>query len=143
MTLHLIKMSVGSTSVGSMHAWQRSRAFRHSGGRRAGVHKTTHKPRREAELLDGGSIYWVVKGHVIARNPLIAFEVDESKPSGKRVSIVYGLPIVPTVPRRHRPFQGWRYFDPKLAPPDLPGGLKGRKNLPPELAVKLDELGLL
>jgi len=143
MVLHLIKMSVGSQSVESIHRWQQGRKFRHKSGQLAGVHKTTLRPKRENELLNGGSIYWVVKGHIIARNLLIAFEVEEGRQAGKRVSIVYGLPVVPTVPRRHRPFQGWRYFDPKAAPPDLPGGLKGKKNLPAELAAKLDELGLL
>jgi hypothetical protein len=143
MTLHLIKMSVGSRSVETIHRWQQGRKFRHASGKLAGIHKTAMKPTREDELLQGGSIYWVVKGHIIARNPLIAFEVAEAKRAGKRVSIVYGLPVVPTVPRRHRPFQGWRYFDPKAAPPDLPGGLKGKAKLPADLAAKLDELGLL
>ncbi|HXV74266.1 MAG TPA: DUF1489 domain-containing protein [Sphingomonadales bacterium] len=143
MTLHLIKLSVGSRSVESIHRWQQERKFRHASGKPAGIHKTTMRPQREAELLDGGSIYWVVKGHIIARNPLLAFEVDEGRKAGKRVSIVYGLPVVPTVPRPHRAFQGWRYFEPKAAPPDLPYGLKGKKKLPADLAAKLDELGLL
>ena len=142
MTLHLIKMSVGSVSVESIHRWQQGRKFRHRSGQPAGIHKTTLKPARERELLDGGSIYWVVKGRIIARNPLIAFEVEKGR-GGKKVSIVYALPVVPTVPRRHRPFQGWRYFDPKAAPPDLPGGLKGKAKLPADLAARLDELGLL
>ena len=143
MALHLIKLSVGSESVASLAAWQENNAFSHKNGARAFIHGTTQGPKRAVELLAGGSIYWIIKGAILCRNPLIAIEVHETRRGRARCSLVCGLPLVPVVPKKHRIFQGWRYFDPAAAPRDLPGGKLSKSTIPAELAGELSDLGLL
>lgn len=143
MALNLIKLSVGSVSFASLDAWQKRNAFRYKSGKKAFIHGTTMRPKRVDELLDGGSIYWVVKGFIIGRNPLIAIEVDDSKRGRKRCSLVCGLPMRPVAPRRFRAFQGWRYFKGEDAPPDIRRSDLKKSTLPPDLASQLSDLGLL
>lgn len=141
--LHLIKLSVGSTSFQSLDKWQEKVCFRHSSGKKAFIHGTTMAPKRAAELLAGGSIYWVVKGFIIGRNRLVAIEINKAAQGRARCAIVAGLPMVPVVPRRHQPFQGWRYFKPEVAPPDMTRAQMKRGALPPDLMGELADLGLL
>ncbi len=143
MPLHLIKMSVGSTSFGNLEAWEKKVSFKHSSGVMVFVHGTAQRPRRADELVTGGSIYWVVKGFIIGRNPLVAIDVDEMGKGRARCSLICGLPMVPVAPRRHRPFQGWRYFRAQDAPPDIKRGDLKKSTLPADLAAELSELGLL
>ena len=93
--------------------------------------------------MAGGSIYWIIRGVILGRNPLVAIEVDDSKQGRARCSLVCGLPLVPVVPKKHRIFQGWRYFDPAAAPADMPRGRIKKSDLPQELAAELADLGLL
>ncbi len=141
--LHLIKLSVGSENLASLKAWQEKVSFQHSSGSKAFIHGTTQAPQRAGELMAGGSIYWIVKGVIICRNPLIAIEVDETQSGRARCSLVCGLPLVPVIPKKHRIFQGWRYFDPAAAPADMPRGKINKSGLPQDLAGELAELGLL
>ncbi|NBP49463.1 MAG: DUF1489 family protein, partial [Alphaproteobacteria bacterium] len=67
MTVHLKKLSVGSTSLDSLREWQALR-LAHEGKI---VHVTRNKPRRAEELLDGGSIYWIIKRVMVARQQII------------------------------------------------------------------------
>lgn len=141
--LHLIKLSVGSTSFASLDDWQHKKAFKHSAGKKVFNHGTTMKPRRIDELMDGGSIYWVVKGFIIGRNKLAAIEFDDKARGRARCSILCALPMIPVVPRRHRAFQGWRYFKAKDAPPDMTRSQMKKGAIPPELMEELADLGLL
>ncbi|MFQ5468310.1 MAG: DUF1489 family protein [Kiloniellaceae bacterium] len=137
--LHLIKLSVGTESVESLRRWQAMR--RKQVGRV--FHRTRMTPRRGAELLDGGSVYWVIKGVVRARQRLIGLEptVDEN---GRRcVLLLLDPTLVPTVPHAHRAFQGWRYLSPEDAPPDLERIGADGETMPEEMAAALRELGLL
>ena len=139
MSLHLIKLSVGSEDVEGLHRWQMQRLKRT--GRL--FHQTRMMPRRRDELLAGGSIYWVIRGYVRARQRLTGIEaaVDEA---GKRCTLLLLAPtLVRTIPRAHRAFQGWRYLMPEDAPPDLADAAAGVAEMPPELAAELRELGLL
>ena len=143
MPLHLIKMSVGSTSFRSLDQWQRRVCFPHASGKKAFIHGTAQRPRRADELVTGGSIYWVVKGFIIGRNPLVAIDVDEMGKGRARCSLICGLPMVQVAPRRYRPFQGWRYFRAQDALPDIKRGDLKKSTLPADLAAELSELGLL
>jgi hypothetical protein len=141
MTLHLIKLCVGADSIADLAQWQKKRAAerRKNGGPRAIMHITRMTPKRSEELLDGGSLYWVIKGQIAARQRLIAFRAV-TREGVPHCAIVLDKKIVPTVPRRYRAFQGWRYFDPKDAPRDLTGS---RSEIPEKLRAELTELGLL
>lgn len=139
MSLHLIKLSVGSESVASLARWQAERLART--GRL--FHKTRTMPRRGAELLDGGSIYWVIRGIVRARQRLVGLEREPDETGRSYTLLLHDPELVRTLPRRHRPFQGWRYLAPEDAPPDLSDLPRGIGELPPEMAAELCELGLL
>jgi len=137
-SLHMIKLAVGVDDLEHLRRLQRRR--RRERGK--SVFYTRNTPRRTEELLEGGSIYWVIKGYVRGRNLLKGFTstVDEE---GQPLCIVRYEPVlVPVLLVPKRPFQGWRYLTAKDAPPDRRG--KGAKeDLPPKLLAELRELGLI
>lgn len=143
MTLHLIKLSVGSESLVDLSRWQNARLKEKKKKRQPLLlqHVTRMTPKRADELLDGGSIYWVIKGQIVARQKLV--ELKPVKKEGKpHCALVYEPKLILVARRRHRPFQGWRYLLPKNAPPDITDP-KSAKNLPEDLKSELAELGLL
>lgn len=139
MTLHMIKLSVGSESTESLAAWQKTRYETH--GRL--WHATRMQPRRRAELLDGGSIYWVIRGIVQARQPLVDIETDVDGEGRSFTRLMLQPGLVKVLPRSHRPFQGWRYLRPEDAPADLTESGPEAGELPPGLAAELRDLGIL
>lgn len=107
------------------------------------VHTTRMVPKRVDELCDGGSLYWVIKGQVSCRQPILAIRPFTDSQGIGRCHIVLE-PIVTTVmPRPHRAFQGWRYLQDHEKPKDLGGGLAGMQAMPEELRRDLANLGLL
>ncbi|WP_335947502.1 MULTISPECIES: DUF1489 family protein [Salipiger] len=138
---HLIKLSAGTESLETLAAWQASRAAQTEDG--LPRHVTRMWPRREAEVLNGGSIYWVFKGLIQCRQPILRLDPVTGPDGVERCAIVLqpGLIRVTTAPRR--PFQGWRYLAPEDAPRDLPANRQDEDALPPELAGALAEIGVL
>ena len=100
-------------------------------------------PRRRDEVLDGGSIYWVVKGVLLCRNPIRALVAKVDADERPFCEIQYGPELIRVVPHPRRPFQGWRYLDPEDAPPDLDSLAEGSGEPPPEMAAELRALGLI
>ncbi len=98
-------------------------------------------PKRRAEILAGGSLYWVIKGHVALRQKLLDIRPFVDKEGIGRCHLVYDKDLVLVSPRPRRPFQGWRYLAAKEAPPDI--GKGGAAGLPDKLRRELAELGLL
>jgi len=139
MPLNLIKLAVGVDDLAHLAKLEKQRK-RERG--RYGFF-TRNMPKRAEELLDGGSIYWVIKGQVRVRQLLKKFHAKEDDEGRSYVIVEYDKELIPVTPRRHRPFQGWRYLEGKDAPRDLPRGRKGDDELPPALAEELRELGLL
>ena len=139
MTLNLIKLAVGVADPADLARIQKERKQERG---RYGFF-TRNMPKRVDELLDGGSIYWVIKGHVRVRQLLKKFHPKADDEGRAYVIVEYDRRIVPVMPRRQRPFQGWRYLDGKDAPRDLPKGARGDDQLPPTLAEELRALGLL
>ncbi|MCU0954304.1 MAG: DUF1489 domain-containing protein [Hyphomicrobium sp.] len=146
MTLHLIKLSVGSDSVEDHARWQAANRqfWRKVSGKPAVFHTTFQTPKRTADLLDGGSLYWVVKGMIQARQRLVGFD-EGKKEDGKPCCLLLLDPvIVPVRPVPRRAFQGWRYLEPSDAPPDLTSESRGNlADLPPAMRRELAALGLL
>ena len=147
MALHLIKLCVGCDSIEDLAAWQakRLRARRRAGEKKPRLfHRTFQMPKRRAELLDGGSLYWVIKGLVQVRQPLLDI-TDGSKDDGTPCCLlILGSELVPVRPTPRRPFQGWRYLLPGEAPADLKHKAAGNIiAMPPKLRKQLAELGLL
>ncbi|KUO69242.1 MAG: hypothetical protein APF80_09800 [Alphaproteobacteria bacterium BRH_c36] len=147
MTLHLVKLCVGAQSIEDLAQWQAARlaeARQGGGGPRQLFHTTYQAPKRTEELLDGGSIYWVIKGVIQVRQRLIGFD-EGAKDDGRRCCLLLLDPdLVPVRPTPRRAFQGWRYLTGEDAPPDLSGGAgTGMAGMPPRMRRELAELGLL
>ena len=144
MTLHLIKLCVGAESLDSLAKWQTRRLaeLKKRGKKLELVHVTRQTPKRAEDLLEGGSLYWVIRGYIAVRQRLIDIRPARARDGVPRCGLVYDPELVPTLRRARRPFQGWRYFKPQDAPPDA-RSLKGGKGLPEALQIELAELGLL
>ncbi len=141
--LNLLKLCVGAGSVDDLAAWQRKGAERRRRGARAcPVHVTRMWPRREAELLDGGSLYWVIGGLVAVRQRILALESADRGDGVRRCAIVLDPELIRTEARPARPFQGWRYLKGADAPADLGAGASLAGDLPAELDAALAELGV-
>jgi hypothetical protein len=141
LTVHLVKLCVGVDSVGELAAWQRDRvrAMRKRGAKAELAHTTRMVPKRVDELLDGGSLYWVIRGVISVRQRLIAIRPFRDKEGVGRCHLVYSPRLVLVSPRPRRAFQGWRYLDVKDAPPDIG---KADLSMPDELRRELADLGL-
>jgi hypothetical protein len=142
MTIHLIKLSVGPESLSQLVAWQAERlAERAKKGQAAElVHITRQMPKRREELLEGGSIYWVIKGWLCARQRLIDLRpltIDGVTHCG----LIYAPEMIRVRPRQTRAFQGWRYLQAADAPPDL--ALNGMGEMDDALVKQLAEMGLV
>jgi hypothetical protein len=137
-TVHLIKLCVGITEVEELAAWQARRARQSKGV----WHVTRMVPTRAAELVDGGSIYWVIRGTVQVRQRIEAVERYTDEEGIGRCKLVFDPELVPVRPVPRRAFQGWRYLSEVDAPPDLPPSPAGDE-LPPKLRAELAALGLL
>lgn len=143
MVLHLIKLAVGVDDLAHMKKVQAARRKQRRQSPRSPhwVH-TRNFPRRAEELLDGGSLYWVVRGVIRCRQELVGFEQDfDREEARKYCRIKVRRTLVSTAPQACRAFQGWRYFAPDDAPPDLSRG--DTSDVPAEMAAELKRLGLL
>ena len=145
MTLHLIKLCVGCDSVRDLEDWirQRLKQRRKRGLSREHMHRTRMVPKRAAELCDGGSLYWVIRGEIMCRQRIIDVRPFTDKDGIGRCYLV--LEPKPTLvePRPYRAFQGWRYLQAKDIPRDLDRAAPGAKNMPEALRRELRGLGLL
>jgi hypothetical protein len=144
-TLHLIKLCVGAASIEELADWQAARAAeqKKAGKKPRIFHTTFQTPKRDAELLDGGSLYWVIKGTVQARQKLVGFEQGQKSDGTPACLILLHPALVPVRPVPRRAFQGWRYLTGDDAPADLGRGDKQIAALPPKMRRELTELGLI
>lgn len=140
MSLHLIKLCVGVDTIADLEAWI---GERRRGGASEHVHTTRMAPKRADALVEGGSLYWVIKGQVACRQRLLAVRPFVDRDGIGRCGLVLEPSVVPVVSRPCRPFQGWRYLAPKDAPVDLDLGGAGFEALPEAMRRDLAELGLL
>lgn len=137
-TLHLVKLCVGADGVEDLAAWQAQRA---AAGESPLRHVTRMWPRRAEELLGGGSLYWVFKGFVLARQRILSLEPHDDGDGIERCAIALAPEIVRTQAQPRRPFQGWRYLSADDAPPDVGANHDGA-DLPPALQKALSEIGV-
>ncbi|MEO0390447.1 MAG: DUF1489 domain-containing protein [Pseudomonadota bacterium] len=139
--INLIKLSVGSDTFEDLALWQSSRPAQTADG--LPRHVTRMWPKREAEILAGGSIYWVVKGVITCRQRVVRLDEVIGSDGIRRCAIVSDPELIRVQGGLKRPFQGWRYLKPEDAPPDQPKGRPPESPLPPELARGLAEIGVL
>ena len=145
MPLHLIKLAVGADSLADLREWM---AERMADAKRRRVplrhaHITRMAPKRTEQLLDGGSLYWVVKGMISARQPILGLEPFVDVDGIGRCKIWLGETVVAVAPRPMRAFQGWRYYQAKDAPPDIDEAQPGFAEMPEVMRRELASLGLL
>ncbi len=143
MTVHLIKLCVGCDSVEDLAEWVdwRLAEARKQREKPEHAHVTRMVPKRIAELLDDGSLYWVIKGTVQVRQRLLDVRPFVDDEGIGRCRLVLEPTLKRTEWQPRRPFQGWRYLDPKDAPRDLRRRARGG-DLPPELSAELAEFGV-
>ncbi len=138
--INLLKLCVGADSVEDLADWQRSQRHRWPEGR--AVHVTRMWPKRGAEILSGGSLYWVIKGVVLCRQRIVALEELRGADGILRCALHLDPAIHRTEAAPRRPFQGWRYLDPAESPRDLAPGRAAEPGLPPKLAAALADIGV-
>jgi hypothetical protein len=145
MTVHLIKLAVGIESLSHLSERQAQRIAETASPGEAPVLRTLTRstPRRREEVLDGGSIYWVIKGAVRARQRIVDIDTAINHNGLPRCALIFDPELVPVRARPQRAFQGWRYLDPADAPADTIGGLDESEDMPAEMAEELRALGLL
>jgi hypothetical protein len=140
--LNIIKLCVGVKEVGELEAWQAQRRRQDPPLR----HQTRMMPKRVPELLDGGSLYWVIAGFTRVRQRLIDVREETWDDGSPCCGLVLDPELIPVELRPTKPFQGWRYLDPAAAPPDLPKGsvqAAGLEKLPAALRKELQALCLI
>ena len=145
MTLHLLKLCVGCDSIADLEDWI---ALSMTHRQRQGLpleqaHTTRMVPKRADELTDGGSLYWVIKGQVACRQPILDIRPFTDSQGIGRCHIVLEPVVTVVVPRPHRAFQGWRYLQDHEKPNDLGLNSAAMQAMPEELRRDLANLGLL
>ncbi len=146
MSVHIVKLCVGVDDVEDLARWQAQRleASKRETGRPVLFHATRMVPKRKPQLLDGGSIYWVIRRLIQVRQRIIGFE-DGQKADGTNCCLILLDPeLVPVRPTPRRAFQGWRYLEPADAPPDMVARSgDDLKDMPAAMRRELAELCLL
>ena len=137
--IHIVKLCVGIDSVEHL-AEYRARTYAPGEPNR---HITRMFPRRATEILNGGSLYWVIKGIIQVRQKIIGLEEVIGDDGIRRCAIIMEPELVRTSPAQRRPFQGWRYLEPDNAPADLPRQKAAESALPMELNAALAEIGVI
>ena len=145
MGLNLIKLCVGADSVQDLEDWikQKLKDKRKRGEKPEHIHRTRMVPKRAAELTDGGSLYWVIRGELMCRQRIRDVRPFRDKDGIGRCGIVLDPNVVLVAPRPYRAFQGWRYLATADAPRDLDKVAKGAAAMPEKLRRELRELGLM
>ncbi len=138
MALNIIKLCVGVSEIEEMESWVKIAR----GSRETLDHVTRMFPKRREEIVPGGSLYWVIRGMILCRQPISALEEVTGADGIGRCRIVFRPQIILVRPTPKRAFQGWRYLSAADAPPDLPKAAKA-EGMPEKMRRDLAELGLL
>lgn len=143
--MHLQKLCVGVENIEGLQAWIDFRAdqARSAGRAPEQFHTTRATPKQRDAILQGGSLYWVIKGVMQARQHIVDLRPRVGEDGITRCDIVLEPRIIKTQLRPRRAFQGWRYLKPEDAPADLRTLNEAEEEMPLEMRTELLELGLL
>ena len=151
MTVHLVKLCVGIDSIAELVQYREEMVRKRGRSKKPleDSHWTRSFPRRAEEVLDGGSLYWVIRGQICVRHRILRLDEVEDDDGKPYCAIVYDPTVIVTDIRPRRAFQGWRYLEVEDAPADrldqraaLAHAL-AEEDLPEHLRTELRELGLL
>jgi hypothetical protein len=138
--LHIVKLAVGIRDVAHLTDVQAARAASRPPLR----HQTRNFPRRRDEIVDGGSIYWVIAGAVLVRQRITDIIEDRWDDETSCAGLVLDPTLVLVHATPMRAFQGWRYLTAESAPPDLDRSSAALANeLPEAMRRSLQSLGLI
>jgi hypothetical protein len=145
MALHLQKLCVGCDSPEDLRLWiaERMAERRRRGAAEEQIHVTRSTPKRADEVLDGGSLYWVIKGVILVRQPIRELRAVKGDDGTPRCGIVLEPDLIAVRPAPRRAFQGWRYLPDHEAPRDIAEDERNAPGLPAHLVAELRTLGLL
>jgi hypothetical protein len=147
MALHILKLCVGAESIEDLAHWQKGRlaAQKAVGQKPRLFHTTFQSPKRQDEVLDGGSLYWVIKGVIQVRQAIIGFDQGQKENGTPCCLLLLDPKLVQVRPTPRRPFQGWRYLTAEDAPTDLSerAGRDDIAAMSPAMRKELASLGLL
>ena len=138
MPLNIVKLCVGAESVEDLESW----IAECKAGKDTLDHTTRMFPRRKDDILPGGSLYWVIRGMILCRQPIEDLEEVTGADGISRCRIVFKPKVILVRPTPRRAFQGWRYLEEADSPPDLPKSMKV-EGMPETMRRDLAELGLL
>ena len=142
--MHIIKLCVGVATLEELESYREERAhwWGLDYGEDVHVHRTRTRPKRADEIEAAGSFYWVISGVVRCRQRVLRLAEATDDEGRACCDIIMAPDLVRVAPRPKRPFQGWRYLDPREAPPDLEyGGFAEAGSV--KIAEELALLGLL
>jgi hypothetical protein len=147
MALNIVKLCVGAQSIDDLARWQSNLlAFRKANGLRARVEHTTFQtPKRQEEILAGGSLYWVIKGVIQVRQKITGFDVGHKDDGSACCLLVLDPVLVAVRPVKRRAFQGWRYLTAEDCPADVGSASHAAAlaEMTPKMRKDLADLGLL
>lgn len=145
MTVNLVKLCVGVDRVEQLAAWQELRraAAAADPNEPPPGHVTRMFPKRRDEILEGGSLYWVIKGQILVRQLITGLDEVVGADGIRRCRIGLESPLVLTRPQPRRAFQGWRYLKVEDAPADMDGSIAALEDIPEAMRAELAELGLI
>ena len=144
--VNLVKIAVGVTTVEELRLRQTEFLKKiNDNNFPYFYHKTRMMPKKHEDIISNGSLFWVIKGAICARQKVIDIVKFEDTDGKKKCKIFLAAEIVKTKPIRKRPFQGWRYLKKHITPGDLNEPIKGNfePNIPIDVQKKLLEMGVL
>ena len=143
--VNLVKLCVGITTINQLEQLQSMRRGEYvkAGRPPVNIHITRNKPKRSKEIINSGSLYWVIRRQIRVRQKIIRIDDIEDAEGRKKCCLVLDSDLIKTEHRAYRPFQGWRYLEQSDAPADLSNNQKAESEMPSEMEAELRGLGLL
>ena len=144
--VNLVKIAVGVTTVEELSLRQTEFLKRNNDQNFPYFyHSTRMMPKKHDDIISNGSLYWVIKGAICARQKVLDIVKFEDTDGKKRCKIYLAAEIVKTRPVKKRPFQGWRYLKKHITPEDLNEPIKANfdSNIPIDIQKQLLEIGVL
>ena len=144
--VNIVKLAVGIQSVEELALIQRRFLNQPEvDANRGFYHSTKLMPKKHEAIVESGSLYWVIKGVICARQKILSITKQEDPDGIKRCKIFLDNSIIKTAPVRKKPFQGWRYLKKNRTPADItdPVTTTFDDDIPLKVQQQLLEVGLL
>ena len=139
MTLHLVKLCVGADLLDDLRQWMAARMAeaRRRGAPLRHAHVTRMAPKRAADILDGGSLYWVIKGQISARQARRRHRAVHGRRRDRPLpALARQARSSPSRPARCAPSRAARLRD-GAAPPDIDEAQPGFADMPEAMRREL------